>query len=90
MKAYVSAVINENLEVRGFSKKVNKMLLEWHRDAENRSIFVESGAGWMLQLDNQLPVTLQKGKSYRIERGVYHRLIKENTCSDLLLVIKKS
>ncbi len=90
MKAYASTIINESLEVRGFSKKVNKNLLEWHRDAENRNIFVESGSGWMLQLDNNLPVKLEEGKIYRIERGVYHRLIKENACSDLLLVIKKS
>ena len=48
MKAYTLSIINENLEVRGFSKKVDKNLLEWHRDAENRDIFVESGYGWLL------------------------------------------
>ena len=90
MKAYVSADINESLEVRGFSKKINQDLLEWHRDAENRNIFVESGAGWLLQIDNQLPIKLEEGKSYKIEREVFHRLIKENTCTDLLIVIRKS
>ena len=90
MKSYVSSEINECLEVRGFSKKVDKNLLEWHRDAENRNIFVESGTGWMLQIDNHLPVKLEQGKSYKIEREVFHRLIKENACTDLLIVIKKS
>ena len=90
MKAYVSSIINENLEIRGFSEKVDVNLLEWHRDAENRCIFVESGAGWLLQLDNELPVRLVKGKDYSIDSGVYHRLIKENVCSNLLLLIKKS
>ena len=76
MKAYVSSIINENLEIRGFSEKVDVNLLEWHRDAENRCIFVESGAGWLLQLDNELPVTLEKGKIYQIPAMEYHRVIK--------------
>ena len=88
-KLYISNVLNENIEVRGFYKDTDKNLLEWHRDKENRIIEVKESQGWFLQKDNSLPVPLMEGKRYSIERGTYHRLIRKDNCSDLLMLIYK-
>jgi hypothetical protein len=34
------------------------------------------GNGWMLQLDEELPVKMEIGKQYLIPEGIYHRTIK--------------
>ncbi len=66
-----------NHVIRIFSENVNEDELVWHRDKEDRMIHVLEGIGWMLQLDNEEPVELEKGKgSYFIPKMVYHRIIK--------------
>ena len=66
-----------NHVIRIFSEDVNDEELVWHRDKEDRIIHVLEGTGWMLQLDNEEPVELEKGKgSYSIPKMVYHRIIK--------------
>jgi quercetin dioxygenase-like cupin family protein/ribosomal protein L40E len=88
-KPYISNILNENLEIRGFYSDTPKNLLEWHRDEEDRTIMVEEGSGWYLQKDNDLPFKLQPGMFYQIPAGMYHRLLREANSSDLLLVIEK-
>jgi len=34
------------------------------------------GSGWLLQLDNKLPIDLLEGHSYTINKMEYHRIIK--------------
>jgi hypothetical protein len=50
--------------------------LVWHRDREDRTVELVRGCGWMLQMDNSLPVEIVAGEFYEIPAGVYHRLIK--------------
>jgi hypothetical protein len=40
----------------------------------------------MIQLDNELPILLEKGKEIFIPKGLYHRVIKGN--GDLKVSIK--
>tara|TARA_Y100000385_G_C13017697_1_gene604646 strand:- start:200 stop:496 length:297 start_codon:yes stop_codon:yes gene_type:complete len=66
-----------NHVIRIFSEDVNEDELVWHRDKEDRKVHVLEGIGWMLQLDNEEPVELEKGKGYYfIPKMVYHRIIK--------------
>jgi hypothetical protein len=66
-----------NHVIRIFSENINEDELVWHRDKEDRMIYVLEGIGWMLQLDNEEPVELEKGKGYYfIPKMVYHRIIK--------------
>ena len=88
-KPYISNVLSENLEIRGFASDTPKDLLEWHRDEEDRRILVKEGSGWHLQKDNNLPFKLQPGMFYQIPAGMYHRLLREANSSDLLLIIEK-
>ena len=62
--------------VRTFGEDIHDMELIWHRDKCNREVAVLEGDGWKLQLDNQLPVIMEKGRLYRIPKMVYHRIIK--------------
>ncbi len=46
-----------------------------------------SGDGWQLQMDNKLPEELREGKTYRIPKMEYHRVIKGT--NKLVLKIKE-
>jgi hypothetical protein len=48
--------------------------LMWHRDDENRTIEILGETNWKIQLDNQLPTSLNK--SIFIPRHMWHRVIK--------------
>lgn len=62
--------------VRTFGEDVSEMDLIWHRDSCNREVTVLDGDNWKLQLDNELPMVMEKGRLYRIPKMVYHRIIK--------------
>ena len=77
----------DNKIVRYFSEEVDDKELIWHRDKKTRDVEVISGDGWQLQMDNELPKDLKKGKIYRIPKMEYHRVIKGT--SQLVLKIKE-
>ncbi len=77
----------DNKIVRYFSEEVDDKELIWHRDKKTRDVEVISGDGWQLQMDNELPEDLKKGKIYRIPKMEYHRVIKGT--SQLVLKIKE-
>lgn len=78
MKPYQDLQITEKSKIRVFESNVDSGELHWHRDRENRLIEVLEGNGWMLQLDDELPVEMKIGNQYLIPEGVYHRTIKGN------------
>lgn len=61
---------------RVFTENVDTEELVWHRDTNDRKVFVEQSNGWMLQMDEELPQVLQEGQTYIIPKMVYHRVIK--------------
>jgi len=67
---------HEDTILRTFSESVDEQELIWHRDKRKREVSVISGIGWKLQMDNQLPEEMSKGKLYRIPKMEYHRIIK--------------
>ena len=73
--------------IRTFSKDVNEEELIWHRDKQWRYITILEGENWQLQMDNELPKTLELGKTYLIPRMVYHRVIKGE--GDLKILIER-
>tara|TARA_B100001939_G_scaffold315960_1_gene301567 strand:- start:522 stop:794 length:273 start_codon:yes stop_codon:yes gene_type:complete len=75
VKPYIDSYDNGKI-VREFSEDVESDELIWHRDKRTREITVLNGTGWKLQMDNQLPEELKKGKLYKIPKMEYHRLIK--------------
>jgi len=68
-------LFDKNLFVRIFNEVPEEELI-WHRDKRNREITVLESEGWKLQMDNELPVLLEVGKTFHIENMSYHRLLK--------------
>lgn len=73
--------------MREFKEGTDSEELIWHRDREDREVRVLNSNGWKLQLDNQLPVYLEEGKTYFIEKFLFHRVIKGK--GDLVVEITK-
>lgn len=67
-----------NAKIRTFDSNVDEHELKWHRDRETRMVEVLESDNWKVQLDNELPVILEVGKSYLIPEGIFHRVIKGN------------
>ncbi len=76
------------LFLREFKENVNPEELIWHQDREDRVIKVIESNGWKLQLDDQLPVLLEKDSTYNIPAYVYHRVIKGS--GRLLIEVEKN
>jgi hypothetical protein len=71
--------------IRHFSKDVDPMLLKWHWDEEDRLVEPMNENDWQIQFDDELPQLFNK--SFFIQEGAYHRLIKGK--SDLSVKIVK-
>ena len=63
--------------IREFKPDVESDELKWHRDYEDRKIWVLNENDWKYQEDNKLPQPLQ-GELF-IPKGLWHRVIKGRT-----------
>lgn len=79
--------INNGYFIRTFNSNLSENELKWHFDNENRIIVCEHDTDWLFQMDNKLPVTIQKNEPIYIPEGEYHRVIKGT--GDLVVKIKK-
>ena len=79
--------LKDNIVIREFKENVDSEELIWHRDKENREVTILQSSGWQLQMDNEIPKTLEEGKTYYIPAFVYHRVIKGS--GNLIVKIKK-
>lgn len=86
-KPYAEIHVKYNQCIRVFKTDLPDSELVWHRDREDRTVEVLVESDWQLQLDDQLPVTLEKCQKYFIPKGVHHRIIKGST--ELILKITK-
>lgn len=64
--------IGDNIYIRTFDERDYEEF-SWHRDREDRIIEPIGETDWGFQLDNELPMKLEK---VFIPKGVYHRVIK--------------
>ena len=80
-----SEQVDGNTRLRVISERVDKKELVWHRDKKDRVVEVIQSDGWEFQMDNQLPIVLEKGKKIEIPKEVYHRVIKGD--GDLIIKI---
>lgn len=60
--------------IREFSEDIDSKELLWHRDREDRRIVTIGNTDWQVQLDNQLPVSLNS--SIFIKKHQWHRVLK--------------
>lgn len=83
---YFEYIINENEVIRVFENEDLGTEELWHRDLEDRTIESIGETDWKLQLDNQLPTSLNK--QLIIPKHLWHRVIKGK--DNLILKIKKN
>lgn len=78
--------VGNNEYIREFDENISTHELEWHLDKEDRLVeAVENCGNWLIQLDNSLPVSLDK--KIFIPKETYHRVIKGT--GKLVVKIKK-
>ena len=74
MTPYIDIEITDKYIIREFNENIDPIELMWHRDNEYRVIEIIGKTDWKLQLDNQLPTSLNKKIS--IPKHAWHRVIK--------------
>lgn len=86
-KPYKQEDIKPGTFRRTFDKNVDNGELQWHRDKKNRHIKILSGLGWYLQMDNEMPQSMQVNSVYYIPKEKYHRVLKNRDCTNLVIFI---
>lgn len=74
MRPYTDIEITNEYILREFSQNIDPIELMWHRDDEDRLVEIVGETDWKLQLDNQLPTSMNE--PIFIPRHEWHRVIK--------------
>ena len=74
MRPYTDIEITDKYIIREFSENIDPIELLWHRDDENRTVEIIGETDWKVQLDNQLPTSMNQ--PIFIPRHEWHRVIK--------------
>ena len=73
-KPYTDLEITDQYILREFSQDIDPIELMWHRDDEDRLVEIVGETDWQLQLDNELPTSINQ--PIFIPRHEWHRVIK--------------
>jgi hypothetical protein len=74
MKPYTDIEVTDKYIIREFNENIDPIELLWHRDDEDRTVEILGETNWGVQLDNELPTSLNQ--PIRIKRHQWHRVIK--------------
>jgi hypothetical protein len=74
MKPYIDIEVTDQYIIREFNENIDPIELMWHRDDENRTIEIIGETNWKIQLDDQLPTSLNQ--PIFIPKHKWHRAIK--------------
>jgi hypothetical protein len=86
MTPYTDIEITDKYIIREFNENIDPIELKWHRDLTDRTIEIIGETDWKIQLDNQLPTSMNVPIS--IPKHMWHSAIKGTGC--LQLKIHKS
>ena len=73
-RPYVDIETNNKYTLREFSETIDPIELMWHRDDEDRTIEIVGETNWQIQLEDQLPTSLNT--PLFIPKHEWHRVIK--------------
>jgi hypothetical protein len=76
MRPYKDIEVTDTYIIREFDENIDPIELKWHRDREDRLVEIIGETNWMLQLENQLPTSINQ--PIFIGAGEWHRVIKGN------------
>jgi len=74
MKPYTDIEVTDKYIIREFDENIDPIELLWHRDDEDRTVEILGETNWGVQLDNELPTSLNQ--PICIKRHQWHRVIK--------------
>jgi hypothetical protein len=74
MRPYTDIEVTDKYIIREFNENIDPIELMWHRDDEDRTVEVIGKTNWQLQLENQLPTSINQ--PIFIPRHEWHRAIK--------------
>ena len=74
VKPYTDIEVTDKYIIREFNENIDPIELMWHRDNEARTIEIIGKTDWKIQLDNQLPTSLNE--QIHIPKHMWHRVIK--------------
>jgi len=74
MKPYTDIEVTDQYIIREFSENIDPIELMWHRDDEDRIVEIIGKTDWKIQLENQLPTSMNQ--PIFIPRHEWHRAIK--------------
>lgn len=84
MLPFEETKLGNNVFIREFSKDIDSGEFMWHRDEEDRIIEATKHSDWKIQLDNQIPISINM--PVLIKKGEWHRLIKGNGNLEIKIV----
>jgi len=73
-RPYTDTIEDNSCVIREFDKNIDPIELMWHRDNEHRIIEAVEPTDWLIQFDNELPISLDK--PIFIPKHAWHRTIK--------------
>ena len=73
-KPYSDLEVTDSYIIREFFQDIDPIELLWHRDDENRTVEIIGKTDWMVQLENQLPISINE--PIFIPKHMWHRVIK--------------
>ena len=76
MTPYTDIEVTDKYIIREFNENIDPIELLWHRDNEDRTVEILGETDWKVQLDNELPTSLNE--SIFIPKHHWHRVIKGN------------
>lgn len=79
--------LQDGYHIRTFSSDLNESELKWHWDEEDRIVICEHETDWEFQMDDELPIRIERNTPILIPNGSYHRIIKGN--GNLTVKVKK-
>jgi hypothetical protein len=74
MTPYTDIEVTDTYIIREFDENIDPIELMWHRDNESRILEILGKTDWKIQLENQLPTSLNE--SIHIPKHEWHRVIK--------------
>jgi hypothetical protein len=76
MNPFINLEVTKEHIIREFNDETDVIEFMWHRDNEDRLVEALHDTDWQVQIDNELPISLNK--SIFIPKHQYHRVIKGN------------
>ena len=73
-KPYIDLEVTDEYIIREFNEDIDPIELLWHRDDEDRLIEIMGDTNWQIQLEDQLPTSMNS--PIFIRKHEWHRTIK--------------